>query len=96
MFNKFRNGLRVAACCLVLSGCGNTKIIRGIEYNTYGLANQSDRQNPDIEYELSLGSVFWAVIFSETIIVPLYVILYDLYQPVGPKYPSGIKGEVTR
>lgn len=51
-------------------------------------------QNPDINYEISIGSVIVAVIFCETIIVPLYVVLVDLYQPVSPKTGKEIKGQV--
>lgn len=80
-----KNILRIAACCLILSGCGNTKTIAGTTYDVYGLANQTEKMNPTIEYEVSLGSVIVAVILMETVIVPVYVVLFDLYQPVGQK-----------
>ena len=79
---------------LGLSGCHNTKVINGIEYGTYGFLNKDTMQNPDINYEISIGSVIAAVIFCETIIVPLYVVLVDLYQPVSPKTGKEIKGQV--
>jgi predicted small secreted protein len=85
---------QLMACCLVLSGCGNTKAINGTTYDVYGLANMSEKMNPGIEYEVSLGSVIVAVIFSETIIVPIYIVCFDLWQPVGTK-PS-IVGQVVR
>lgn len=86
--------MRIAACCLMLSGCGNTKTIGGITYDVYGLANQSDRANPAIEYEVSIGSVIVAVLFVETVIIPIYILLFDLFQPVGPK--TGVIGQVSR
>lgn len=89
-----RKALRIAACCLALSGCGNTKTINGTTYDVYGIANQSGKMNPNIEYEISIGSIVVAVLFMETGIIPIYVLLYDLWQPVGVK--PAIVGQVVR
>jgi hypothetical protein len=89
-----KKALRIAACCLMLSGCGNTKTIGGVTYDVYGIANQSDKKNPNIEYEVSAGSIFVAMLFVETIVIPVYILLFDLWQPVGPKSP--IVGQVVR
>ena len=85
---------RILAMCLLLTSCGNEKNINGVRYGTFGLANESDMRNPNIRYEVSLGSVFVGILLSETLIVPIYVILFDLYQPVGPMNNNRIKGEV--
>jgi hypothetical protein len=82
----------IVAMSIMLSACGNTKNIEGVVYDTYGVANESDKRNPDIEYEISVGSIIVAVIFSETVIIPIYVILFDLWQPVrkiDSKRPKG-------
>lgn len=68
---------------LSLAGCNNTKTINGVTYDVYGIYNQKDKENPDIEYKISVGSMIAAVLFSETIIVPLYVLAVDLWEPVG-------------
>jgi len=70
---------------MLLAGCGNTKTIGGVTYDVFGLANQADKQNPAIEYRVSIGSIVVAIIFFETIIVPVYVVLFDIMEPVGPK-----------
>ncbi len=72
----------LAATVLALSACGNDKTIDGKHYDTYGLANSDSHKDPKILYEISAGSVIWAIILSETIIVPVYIIGWDLYQPV--------------
>lgn len=73
-------------CCLfiatLLSGCNNEKTIDGVTYPTYGLFNTEANKNSDIVYEVSPGSVIVAVIFIETGIVPIYIIGWDLFQPV--------------
>ena len=80
---------------LLLGGCDNRKEIDGVTYGVYGLANQAEMQNPKIRYQVSVGSVVVAVIFWETVVVPVYVLLWDLYEPVGVEQGScGIKGAV--
>lgn len=79
--------------CLLLAGCNNTKTINGVTYDVYGLANMDDKKNPNIEYEISTGSVITAVIFSETVVIPLYILGVDLWQPVGLK--PAIKGSIN-
>jgi hypothetical protein len=77
-----------------LSACSSTKVIDGTEYDTYGLLNQSTKQNPNIEYEVVWGNVFWGIVLFETIITPIYFFGFDLFQPIGKNPP--IKGQVIR
>lgn len=87
-----KNLLIICALCLSLTGCNNHKTIDGVDYDVFGVLNQDEKKNPDIEYKMSVGSIVAGVLLSETIIVPLYVALVDLWEPVGKK-PS-IKGAV--
>ena len=73
------------ACVIFLFGCAEEKTINGTTYDTYGFFNQDSKKNPDIQYEVSLGNVFWGVILVETVIAPIYFFGYDLFEPVGPK-----------
>ncbi len=85
--------LLISAIVLQTSACSApTKVIHGVEYSDYGLLNE-DNKNPDVQYEPNWWNIFVAVIFSETIIVPIYVAGYHLFEPVGPK-PS-IPGQVS-
>jgi len=74
--------ITLAASMLALSGCGNDMTIDGKHYDTYGVANMESTKDPKVLYEISAGSVIWAIILSETIVVPVYVIGWDLWQPV--------------
>ncbi len=88
--------------CLVLSlflfislyGCGNTKVINGIEYDTYGLINQDSKKNPDVEYEPIWGNIVWGALLAETIVAPIYFFGFSMFEPVGPK--STVKGKVNK
>lgn len=45
----------------------------------------ADTPDQALEYELSLWNAFVAGLFSETLIVPLYTVAYDIKCPVGYK-----------
>lgn len=81
--------------CLALTACGaDDKTIDGITYGTYGVVNQTEMRNPNIQYEMSGWSIFWSIIFSETVVVPIYFIGWDLYEPVTKKDPSWVPGQI--
>ena len=80
----------IILCLLIMfSGCGNTKIIDGIEYDTYGLINKEEKRNPDIKYRLIIGNIVWSAILCETIIAPIYFIGFSIYEP----YRKAIENE---
>jgi hypothetical protein len=81
----------VAVCLMLISliigGCGNDKHICTPDktchtYGQYGLFNLDDK-NPNIKYELVVGNVVWDIILFETVIVPVVLIGWKLYEPVG-------------
>lgn len=78
---------------LALSSCAEKKKIDGVTYKPYGWLNEASCKNDSIQYEISSGSIIVAIIFSETIIVPVYTIGWDLYEPQG-KINSKEKGVV--
>lgn len=73
------------ASTLLLTACGNDKTINGKEYQTYGVFNEDTLKDPNIKYEVSAGSVIWAIILCETVVFPVYIIGWDLWQPVSAK-----------
>jgi len=73
------------ASSLALAGCGNDKTINGKNYKTYGVFNEDAQKDDGIKYEVSAGSVICAIIFVETVFVPVYVVGWDLFQPVKAK-----------
>jgi hypothetical protein len=87
--NIERMNMKAAATVLVialaLTGCGDTKVIDGVEYDTYGLFDESDKRNPNIKYELIVGNVVWSVVLVETVVAPIYFLGFSLWEPVGLK-----------
>jgi len=83
------------ASTLLLTACGaEEKTIDGVKYGTYGVVNATEMKNPNIHYELSGWSIFWSIVFSETIIAPVYFIGWDLYEPISKKDPNWVPGQV--
>lgn len=77
--------LAIVAIAALLTGCANSKVINGKEYPAYGLANQDELKDANITYKIPLGNFAMAAIFSETLVVPGYIVLFDLFEPVQLK-----------
>lgn len=73
----------VVVSVALLAGCAKRQEICGVTYLPYGLANREERKNDAIAYEVSWGNVIWGVILVETIIMPIYVFGFALYEPKG-------------
>lgn len=82
------------AMVLFMTGCGDTKKINGVTYDTYGLLSP-EKHNPNIEYEVIWGNVFLGVLLVETIIAPVYFFGFSLFEPVQPvpAIPGSIQQE---
>ena len=72
--------LTLAACA---AGCNESKVVDGKEVQCVGL--DSANENTKYAYRLDTWNVVLAVVFSETIVVPVIVVLDDLYCPVALK-----------
>ena len=93
---------RILALCFFIcigwficgGGCGENKYIcigeDGTDCHTfqqYGLID-SEKENTNVKYEAITGNIVWAVILSETLAVPLIVVGWYLYEPVGTRGPE--------
>lgn len=85
----------VLASTILLAACGaENKTIGGVEYGTYGVVNERDMKNPNIQYEVSGWSVVWSIVLCETVIAPIYFVGWNLYQPLSKKDPNWVPGQV--
>jgi len=88
--------IMIALCLSMFTGCANSKYVN-IEkeidgkkevtrtyVRPYG-AFESDEVLDGVEYSLSWGNVILAVIFCETLVVPLIIVGWYLFEPDGPK-----------
>lgn len=71
---KLASMILILTFCMAIVGCGNNKTIDGYTYGTYGLINEGDKKNPEIEYQLIILNIIVSCILVKTIIVPIYII----------------------
>jgi len=97
---KLKKGLCLILALLffmsTLPACGDTKVIDGVEYDTYGFFNESEKKNPNIEYEIIIGNVVWSIILIESVVFPIYFIGFSLWEPVGKVNDGTPKGAVRK
>ena len=98
MFKKFTSvvvAIMFFLSMFMLTGCGDTKVIDGIEYDTYGILNVNSKRNDNIQYRTIIGNVVWSILLCETLVAPIYFIGFSLYEPVGVKKYTEIKGAIN-
>lgn len=70
--------IAVSMLIALLSGCTS--------HTEYGeCIGVMDDKKPDLEYKLSVWNTVLAVVFAETIIVPVVTVASDISCPVGKK-----------
>jgi hypothetical protein len=72
----------VMMLALCMANCADEKRIGNHTYVPYGVLSKED-EKPCIQYRISFGSVFWSIVFIETIVVPVTLIGFALYEPVS-------------
>lgn len=79
---------------LLITGCAQSKIIHGVEYEPYGVINRKDERKFQVEYKRKRSSIILSILLFETVVVPFYLIGFRLYEPV--KFKDGIKTEESK
>jgi len=77
---------------MILSACAEGKELDGKYYETYGFINIDEVKDPCVVYKGDTGSLVMGIIFSETVVAPVYIFGYDFFEPKGIK-PQCLKGE---
>lgn len=86
--------LFVLFALVALSSCADSKTFKKADGTTftaepYGWANYQSKKVDGVIYECCLGNVIWGIIGVETIIVPVWISGWELFEPVRyeePKY----------
>ncbi len=88
---------KIIIILLILSlfiACGDSKVIDGVEYETYGLINRDEIRDPKIEYKIIVGNVVWGILLCETIVAPIYFFGFSIHEPVGKINKKGERKNV--
>lgn len=87
-----KNLLIILMTVLILTSCAESQtfIIDGEEtiVEPYGWANKQVHKNDSVVYEVSVGNVVWSILGFETIVIPVWLSGWELYEPVRLKTPK--------
>lgn len=78
----------VACLAMTLGGCQGSQVINAKVYEPYGILDEAAVKQPNVVYQISATNCIIAFIFSETVIIPAYVIGWDLWVPVREVKPE--------
>jgi len=73
----------------LLAGCADNRhltLVKGshpTEIKTYGLIDRDSVKLECVNYDLAWGNIIWSVILVETVIAPIYMLGFSLYEPVS-------------
>lgn len=68
-------------CVVFVTGCANNRRINDKVIEPYGFMNMDDKHE-DIKYRISKGNVVWSIILCETIVAPVVLCGWYLWEPV--------------
>lgn len=71
------------AFTLLLAGCSDTLVTEHGVYPPYGLVNKTEIRNECVLYHVSGLSIVAIIVFSESILIPGYIVGWDLYEPLS-------------
>jgi hypothetical protein len=87
---KFLICLLVLVFIFSIIGCGESRVLGGVEYETYGLFNKEEHRSSKVKYRLIMGNIIWGVILCGTIVMPIYFFGFSMYEPVRMKNKAEI------
>lgn len=78
---------------IALSSCADSKTFEradGTKFvaEPYGWANYQTKKIEGVTYEVCIGNIVWDVIAVETIIIPVLLTGWELYEPVSFVEPN--------
>ena len=73
---------------LMICSCAESKKFRKLDGTVfkaepYGWANYQTRKIDGVKYEINITNVLLSTIFAETVIAPVLITGYDLFEPVS-------------
>jgi len=81
--------LNLCFCLLLFASCADEKtfIIDGksVIVEPYGWANADLMKNDSVIYQVNVGNVVWSIIGFETVVAPVVLTGWYLYEPVKKK-----------
>ena len=74
---------------LLLAGCGEPRYLgpdtARKRYPSYGVFNEASERSNHVCYEMSIGNVMLGLLLFETVVFPVYIVGWVLYDPIRMK-----------
>lgn len=77
-----------ALMALSLAACSSNLTVENTKYESYGLLSPS-KEDKKVCYKANTGDVILGVLFIETVIAPIYIFGFDVFEPVAMKDAAG-------
>ena len=81
--------LLLISTVFLLSSCANKKTFtidgERVTVEPYGPADEEALKNDKVVYQVCVGNVVCDILFCETVVIPVWLIGWDLYEPVRLK-----------
>ena len=93
MLKKIVSIMLILMMCFSLTACGSDRTLcREVDgkqdcktYLQWGIADSSIHKSVDVEYSVIVGNVIWGIVLVETIVAPVIIFGWYLYEPVAWK-----------
>jgi hypothetical protein len=78
----------ILVIAFAILSCGDSKYItfsdgRREYVRQYGLFDEKKLKRADVEYDVIVGNVVWSILGVETVLIPLFLVGWYLYEPIG-------------
>jgi hypothetical protein len=70
----------IVCVAMMFVGCASPKNINGKVVKPQGIFTIDDK-DPNIHYQVSMGNVIWSIVGIETVIIPVWLIGWQLWEP---------------
>jgi len=74
----------VAALSVLLAGCAHVPRVDP-KYESFGIFNEAQYKSDKVCYKVDPLTIVLAVLFIETIVITIYIVGFDLWDPVRMK-----------
>lgn len=81
------------ATIMLLASCADSKTFKkadGTEFTAhpYGWIDRNSTKIEGVEYEVCAGNIVWSILTCETVVGPIFITGWGLYEPVAYNVPK--------
>lgn len=90
--------IMIVMLCIFMVSCADSKdlcyekgdVKKCKTFEPYGLFDMDNLKDENITYKVNVGNIVWGCLLSGTIVVPVLIVGFDLWEPISVKSPEVI------